>query len=113
VRMLGRTGVLSLNMLTTMTALNDVRPAARTLAQAVAFEQGSSYADFNPSTDKTAEYGLAGLVLGGGALAAAGKLGLFAVIAKFFKLILVGAIAVGGAVMAFFRRMFGRREKDI
>ena len=35
------------------------------------FDEGARYADFNASTDKTAEYGLAGLVAAGAGLAVA------------------------------------------
>lgn len=114
VRMLSRSGVLSLNMLTEMSALGDVRGSAQGLAKAVTFEPGSGYGDYNASTDKTAEYGLAGLVAGGTALAVASKLGLFGVLAAFGKWIIIGIAALGASVMGFFRKMFGRnREKDL
>jgi len=112
VRMLSRTGVLSLNMLTEMNALGQVRGSAQGLAKAVTFEPGSGYGDFNSSTDKTAEYGLAGLVAGGAAVAVASKLGLFAVILKFAKLIIIGVIAVGAGVWGFVKRMFGKKDPD-
>lgn len=113
VRMLSRSGVLSLNMLTEMSALGEVRGSAQGLAKAVTFEPGSGYGDYNASTDKTAEYGLAGLVAGG-TLFAAGKLGLFGVLAAFGKWIIIGIAALGASVMGFFRKMVGRnREKDL
>ncbi len=114
IRMLGRTGVLSLNMLSGMSSLADVRGAAQTFGKSVTFEPGAAYADFDSSTDKTAEYGLAGLVAGGAAVAVASKLGFFAILLKFAKLIIIGVVAVGAAVMGFIRRMLGRkRDKDL
>jgi uncharacterized membrane-anchored protein len=114
VRMLGRQGVLSLNMLTEMSSLGEVRGSAQGLAKAVTFEAGNGYADYNSSTDKTAEYGLAGLVAGGAVVAAASKFGLFGVIAAFGKWIVIGIAAVGASVMGFFRRMFGRnKDRDL
>lgn len=114
VRLLGRTGVLSLNMLSEMPLLGDVRSGAQAFGQAVTFEPGAAYADFNASTDKAAEYGLAGLVAGGVAVAVAKKIGFLAVILKFGKVILIGLAAAGAAVVGFFRKMFGRdREDDI
>lgn len=113
VRLLGRTGVLSLNMLSEMPLLGDVRTAAGDFGKAVTFEPGASYADFNASTDKAAEYGLAGLVAGGVAVAAAKKLGFLALILKFGKVILIGIAAAGAAVVGFFRKLFGRnRDED-
>ena len=60
------------------------------------------YEDFDESSDKTAAYGIGGLIAGGVLL----KTGLLAkigiVLLKFSKLILIGAAAVGGAVWKFF-----------
>lgn len=112
VRLLGRTGVLSLNMVSDMGALADVRAAAQQFGKSATFESGATYADYNASTDHTAEYGLAGLVAGGGALAVAQKVGLFAILAKFGKVIIIGLIAFGAAILGFFRRLFGRKERE-
>jgi uncharacterized membrane-anchored protein len=65
----------------------------------VNFNEGKRYGDFNSSTDKIAEYGLAALV-GGMALK---KLGLFAVLLKFAKPIIVAVGAAGAAVVKFFK----------
>ncbi|GGG53279.1 hypothetical protein GCM10010918_02440 [Paenibacillus radicis (ex Gao et al. 2016)] len=46
---------------------------------------GETYSDFDPATDKKAEYGLTGLILGGVGLLAAKKAGLIAVMAVFLK----------------------------
>lgn len=114
VRLLGREGVLSLNMVSSMPAISDVRGAAEAFGKAVTFEPGATYADYNASTDKTAEYGLAGLVAGGAAVAVASKLGLFAIILKFAKLIIIGVIALGAGAVAFFKRVLGRnRDPDM
>jgi uncharacterized membrane-anchored protein len=112
VRLLGRTGVLSLNMLSEMPLLGDVRTAAQTFGKAVTFEPGAGYADFNASTDKAAEYVLAGLVAGGVAVAAAKKLGFLALILKFGKVILIGLAAAGAAAFGFLRKLFGRNREE-
>lgn len=113
VRLLGRTGVLSLNMLASMTSLGDVKDAAATFGKAVTFEPGAGYADFNSSTDKSAEYGLAGLVAGGAAVAVAQKVGLLAIVLKFGKLILIGVLGLGAAIWAGVKRFFGPRNPDV
>jgi uncharacterized membrane-anchored protein len=111
VRLLGRSGVLSLNMVATMPMLAEVRAAANSFGQAVDFESGARYADYNAATDKAAGYGLAGLVGGGAAVAVAKKAGILVLLAKFWKLILVGLAVGGGAVLTFFRNLFGRRKQ--
>jgi len=103
IRLLGREGVLSMNILASMGQLDEVREAAKTFASVGAFREGARYADFNPATDKKAEYGLAGLVAAGGAAAVAKKAGLFAVLAKFGKFIVIGIVAL----LAIFRNSIG------
>ncbi len=112
VRLLGRSGVLSLNMVATMPMLAQVRAAATTFGQAAEFEPGARYADFDATTDQAAGYGLAGLVGGGAAAAVAKKVGLLAVLAKFWKLIVMGLVIAGGAIMAFIRKLTGGDADD-
>lgn len=112
VRLLGRSGVLSLNMVATMPMLAQVRAAAAAFGQAAEFEPGARYADFDATTDQAAGYGLAGLVGGGAAAAVAKKAGLLAVLAKFWKLILFGLLAAVGAVMGFIRKLTGREAEE-
>jgi uncharacterized membrane-anchored protein len=71
------------------------------------FNQGNTYAEFNPSVDEAAAYGLAGLIAGG-VLAKAGFFkGLLAILLASKKLVgaaVIGAIAAAwGAVKAAFR----------
>lgn len=74
------------------------------------FNVGERYADYK-SGDKVAEYGLAGLILGGAA-AAAVKTGIFAGLLKFiiagaaaaWKLIAAAAAAVIASLRSFFKR---------
>ena len=112
VRLLGRSGVLSLNMVSSMPALAQVRTAAAAFGKAVEFEPGARYADFDPTIDKAAGYGLAGLVGGGAAVAVAKKVGFLAILAKFWKLIAIGVVVAGGAILSFFRNLFGRRSEE-
>ncbi|GAA4042611.1 DUF2167 domain-containing protein [Sphingomonas rosea] len=98
VRSLGRTGVLSLNMVDGMSRLPVVKAAAGDLGQTVQFDAGARYADFVPGTDAEAEYGLAGLVAAGAGLAAAKKVGLIGILLAFGKKFAVlVAVAFGGA----------------
>jgi uncharacterized membrane-anchored protein len=101
---LGREGYFSMNLVTGLTQLQAHKPAAQTLLAALNFNDGKRYADFNSSTDKVAEYGLAALVVG----VAAKKLGLIAMaglfLAKFAKVILLGLAVFGAGAMKLFKR---------
>ena len=94
---LGREGYISLNLITSGSAVENDKDSAGALLSAVSFNDGKRYADFNSSTDKVAAYGLAALVAG----VAAKKLGLLALLAatvvKFAKVI---GLAVVAAVVA-------------
>lgn len=109
-RVLGRRGVLSVNLVSTMPDLAAVREDASSLAAGVAFNPGSAYGDFQAGHDKTAEYGVAGLVAAGVGLAAAQKFGLLAVILLFAKKALVFILAGFAGVAAWFRRILSRRK---
>lgn len=106
--LLGRQGYVSLNLVTGFASIEKDKPAAHRLLDALEFNAGKRYADFNASTDRVAEYGLAALVGG----IAAKKLGLFAVIAAFFakfaKVVGLAAIALAASLV----KLFGRRKED-
>ena len=108
VRILGRSGVLSLNTVSSMSKLAEVRPAAATLATVAEFDRGSRYADFDPNLDKKAEYGVAGLVAAGLGVVAAKKLGLLALILLGGKKLLVVVLAFGAALFGRIKKLFVR-----
>lgn len=101
---LGRDGYFSLNLVTGLNDLNAHRGHAQTLLAALDYQPGKRYEEFDASTDKVAEYGLAALVLGVGAK----KLGLFAVAAAFFakfaKVILLALAGLGALAVKVFKR---------
>lgn len=104
---LGREGYFMLNLVTALNELPAHKPAAHTMLGALNFNEGQRYADYNGSTDRTAEYGLAALVVG----VAAKKLGLLAAaglfFAKFAKVIVLGVAGVGALAMKLFKRKDG------
>lgn len=108
VRILGRRGLLSLNMISTMSSLPEVSAAATSLASLATYKSGARYEDFSPSSDAKAEYGLAGVVAAGLGVAAAKKLGLLALLLafgkKFFVFIFLAAAGLLGSVKRFFAR---------
>jgi uncharacterized membrane-anchored protein len=105
IRVLGRKGVLVLNAVGGMNNLPDINQNIANVLSSVQFTEGSRYADFNPSGDKVAAWTVGGLVAG----KVLAKVGLFAVIAKFGKLIF---LAIAGAGSAVWRFVTGRRKDD-
>jgi uncharacterized membrane-anchored protein len=101
---LGREGYVSMNLLTSLNQVEQDKGHVQTLLGALSFNEGKRYADFDSSTDKVAEYGLAALVGG----LAAKKLGFFALaaafLAKFAKVFLLGGVAALGVFTKFFKR---------
>lgn len=110
-RLLGRKGVLSLNMITGMSKLAETRPDAQKLARSTEFTAGTRYTDFKEGDDK-AGYGLAGLVAAGLGVVAVKKLGLLAVILVFAKKFLILIVAGFAALGTRVRKFFGK-NKDI
>ncbi len=111
VRVLGRRGVLVLNAVADIQALDEVSRGMLPIMQSVEFEQGHRYADFDPKIDKVATYGIAGLVAGAALMKVGLFKGLIAALLAAKKLILVG----GAAVIAFVGKWFGQRKdkKDL
>jgi uncharacterized membrane-anchored protein len=104
---LGREGYVSMNLVTDQSHIDALRPAAAALLNALTFNDGKRYADFNASTDHVAEFGLAALIAG----VAAKKLGLLALavafIVKFAKVIMV---AVAALFLAFRKKLGLKKE---
>lgn len=112
IRLLNRQGVLSLNVISSMADLQDVRAAAGSIAQAAVFDPGSTYAD-HAKGDKVAEFGVAGLVAAGLGLAAAKKFGLLAILLIVLKKGFVFIVAGFASVAAWFRKMTGGGKKTV
>ena len=103
-RLLGRRGVLVLNAVAAMSDLKKVEAATPAILGMVNFQEGHRYADFTPSSDKVATYGIAALVAGG----IAAKAGFFKLlwvgILAFKKIIIIAVIACAGFLKKFFNR---------
>ncbi|WP_020177919.1 DUF2167 domain-containing protein [Methylopila sp. M107] len=101
---LGREGYFSLNFITGQAEIDNEKAIARKLLNAIKYDAGKAYGDFNAGTDRVAEFGLAALIGG----VAAKKLGLFALIGafvlKFAKFFLLGGALLFGGLFKLFRR---------
>lgn len=102
VRVLGRDNVLELNAVAGLEQLPQVKQGMQSVLQQVSFNTGHRYEDFQPGTDRVAEYGIAGLI----GVVAAKKLGLLAGLMLLLKKGGVLLVALLGGL----GKMFKRRE---
>lgn len=105
VRILGRKGVLVLNAIATENELPLVQKDINKVLDIVQFNDGYKYADFDSSVDDVAAWTIGGLVAG----KVLAKVGFFAIIAKFGKLIVLGLL---GFFSAFKNKVRGWFSKD-
>jgi uncharacterized membrane-anchored protein len=107
IRVLGREGYLEMNIISEMSQLPAVDKDVDKILQSTNFIKGSQYADYNADTDKLAEYGIGGLILGG-ILAKTGffaKIGIF--LLKFIKPLIIGVVALFAFIG---KKLFRKKE---
>lgn len=104
VRLLGRKGVLVLNAISSMEQLPMVQNNIEKVLNIVQFSDGNQYKDFNPDIDNVAAWTIGGLVAG----KILAKVGFFALILKFWKVII---LAIGGAI-AVLRKKFKTKKNE-
>ncbi|HVE83975.1 MAG TPA: DUF2167 domain-containing protein [Myxococcales bacterium] len=114
VRILGREGFISATLVDEPKLIETSKASFTKVLERFAYKPGKTYAEWRQG-DKVAEYGLTALVAAG-AGAAALKMGLFSklfgVLAKFFKVIILGVAAGAAAVARFFKKLFGGRSSN-
>ena len=101
VRILGRKGVLSMNAVASMNELDLVKKDIDKVLKIPAFTEGNQYKDFDSSTDNVAAWTIGGLVAGKVLL----KVGFFA---KFWKIIMIGLVAVGAGI----KKLLGKKPSS-
>lgn len=103
---LGRRGYLTMNVIGNVTDLPEIDASLDDFLGSASFNAGHAYADFDPDIDEVAAYGIGALVAGK-VLAKSGLLaGLGIFLAKAWKLIAVGFIAVAGGL----KKLLGRGD---
>lgn len=107
-RILGRRGVMEATLVVSPEQLQAALPEAKRLMAGYGFTSGNRYAEFVQG-DKVAEYGLAALILGGGAAAAA-KSGLLAKLLKGGAKLVVLAGAGLMALVGKLKNMFSGKK---
>lgn len=100
VRVLGRKGVLVLNAVASMSALEEVKGNIDPVLTAFAYSEGHQYDDFDPEIDEVAAWTIGGLVAG----KVLAKAGILALLLKNIKLIGLAVVGLGGAIFKWFRR---------
>lgn len=105
-RVLGRKGMFQISAVSNMRELHEVKSSIPNILSSVQFNEGSKYSDFDSSTDNVAAWTIGGLVAG----KVLAKVGFFAVIAKFGKVIFFGLLAAFAGVKKFF---FGNKNQVV
>lgn len=105
IRVLGRKGVLLLNAVAGMSQLAPVETGMQQVLAITEFNEGHRYADFDPSVDKVAAYGI-GALIAGKLAAKAGLLAKLGVVLLALKKYLI-LIVIGAAGLA--SRLFKRK----
>jgi uncharacterized membrane-anchored protein len=106
-RLLGRLGVTSATLVVSPEKLATALPEFKKVVDGYKFVEGQRYSEYKEG-DKVAKYGLAALIAGGAA-AALLKSGL---LAKYWKLLVVGVLAAFAAIGSFFKRIFQRKKPE-
>ena len=100
-RVLGRGGVMEVTLVADPAVLAETMPKFKAMLDGFQFKQGQRYAEFRAG-DKTAAYGLTGLIVGGGT-AALVKTGAF----KWLWKVIVAGVA---GIAALFKKIFSRNK---
>lgn len=99
-RILGRKGLYNVNAVAGMPDLPEVQSNIDKIIKCVTYNDGFKYTDFDSKTDNVAAWTIGGLVAG----KVLGKVGFFALIAKFWKIIFIALAAGFGSFMKFFKK---------
>jgi len=108
IRLLGRNGVLKVNLVVEPSQYATTVGEFNTLISGFSYSEGKRYSDFRAG-DKVAKYGLAALIAGG-AGAVLLKTGL---LAKLWKFIVIGIVAIAGFIKKLWNSIFGSKEIKI
>lgn len=108
IRILGRKGVLVLNAIAGTSELPLVQKDINKVIDIVSFNKGYTYAEFDSSIDNVAAWTIGGLVAG----KVLTKVGFFAILAKFGKIIVITLIGLFGAFKNKIMNLFSKKEND-
>lgn len=107
IRVLGARGVLDLNAVGSKSQLETLEAGMDDIITFVDFNPGHRYADYNPSVDHKAEYGIAALVAGGLVAKSGFFKVLLAALLAMKKLVIIAVAAIAG----FIKKLFGKKTE--
>jgi len=110
--MLGRAGYINSIVVANEAQREFVDTVSSDLNKMVSFSAGNTYADYNPETDKKSDLTIAGIAAGAVGIKALAKLGVWAVVAKFGKFIVLGVILFYGKIKNGIRKMRGLEVEE-
>lgn len=105
-RVLGRKGMYNISAVAGMDELAEVKASIPGILKSIEFNQGHKYLDFDADTDTVAAWTIGGLVAG----KVLAKVGFFAILAKFGKIIVIGIIAAFAGLKKF---LFGKKDQVV
>ena len=111
VRILGRHGYISLVLVTDVETLKASGAQVNEIVSNISYKQGKSYAEYVQG-DKVAKYGLTALIAGGAA-ATATKFGLFKILAKAWKVIIIAVIGFFAALKNKIKSLFSGKQRSV
>ncbi len=100
IRILGRKGIMSINAVSSIDQLDEVKPHIDPILSSFTYAEGKQYDDFNPDIDEVAAWTIGGLVAG----KLLAKAGILALILKNIKLIGLAVVAAATALWNWFKR---------
>ena len=109
IRILGRKGVLVLNAIAGSSELPLVQKDINKVIDIVSFNKGYTYEEFDSSIDNVAAWTIGGLVAG----KVLTKVGFFAILAKFGKIIVITLIGLFGAFKNKIMNLFSKKENEV
>ena len=103
-RVLGKDGLVSINAVSGLENLSEIDSKGNDIINSFSFDKGYMYIDFDPKRDRVSDWTIGGLIAGG-ILAKSGffaKLGIL--LLKFWKILIVGVVAIGAGISKLFRK---------
>lgn len=105
-RVLGRKGMYNISAVAGVNQLAEVKATIPGIIKSVEFADGHKYLDFDADTDTVAAWTIGGLVAG----KVLAKVGFFAILAKFGKVIVISLLAGFAAIKKF---LFGKKDQVV
>lgn len=108
IRILSRKGVFVINAVASINELSEVKSNINKITSSIQLKNGHRYFDFVKDVDPVAAYTIGGLVAG----KVLAKVGFFAVLAKFGKLIFLAIISFFGVAWRKIKSLFTKEDKN-